>query len=69
MSKKIHRSELNVNDIVVRAGKTFLQAFFATLAVQIAGVNNTDMAVAAVVAAAAAGISAVMNTAAELIRG
>lgn len=69
MTKKIHKSELNVKDIVVRASKTFLQAFFATLAVQIAGVNNTDMALAAVVAAAAAGISAVMNTASGLIRG
>lgn len=65
----MHQQTLNVRDIVTRAVKTFLQAFFATLAVQIANVNNTDMVLAAVVAGAAAGISAVMNTANELIRG
>jgi len=61
--KKIRvRTELDVKDIAVRAFKTFVQAFFAALAVSVATVNNTDTAKVALVGAVAAGISAVMNT-------
>lgn len=55
-------NEPNVNAIIVRAFKTFLQAFFATLA---AGMFTTEINTAAVgaliVGGIAAGISAVMN--------
>lgn len=54
-------SSMVKNDIVVRAGKTFVQAFLATLAVSVASVNDVTTAKAAVVAAVAAGISAVWN--------
>lgn len=56
------KAELNVQDIAVRALKTFIQAFFAALAVSVATVSNTDTAKMALVGAVAAGISALMNT-------
>jgi hypothetical protein len=49
------------NDIVIRAVKTFVQAFLATLAVSVATVNDTNTLKAALVGAGAAGISAVWN--------
>lgn len=49
------------NDILVRAFKTFVQAFVATLALTVVNVVNLETAKAAVIAAVAAGISAVMN--------
>lgn len=61
------RTELDVKDIGVRAVKTFIQAFFAALAVSVATVSNTDTAKVALVGAVAAGISAVMNTAKGLM--
>jgi ABC-type transporter Mla MlaB component len=61
------QSELDVKDIAVRALKTFVQAFFAALAVSVATVSNTDTAKVALVGAVAAGISAVMNTVKGLI--
>lgn len=48
-------------DLAVRASKTFVQAFLATLAVSVATVNDVPTAKAAVVGAVAAGISAVWN--------
>lgn len=67
--KKIRvRTELDVKDIAVRALKTFVQAFFAALAVSVATVSNTDTAKVALVGAVAAGISAVMNTVKGLAR-
>ena len=63
MAKKIKvSSELDVKDIGVRALKTFVQAFFAALAVSIATVSDQDTAKIALIGAVAAGISAVMNT-------
>jgi hypothetical protein len=49
-----------VKDILVRAAKTFVQAFIATLAV--ANMTDNDSIKAAVIAAVAAGVSAVWNT-------
>lgn len=49
------------NDIVVRALKTFVQTFLATLAVGVATVTDFNGAKALVVAAVAAGISATWN--------
>jgi hypothetical protein len=52
--------EYDIKDILVRAIKTFVQAFLASLAV--ANVTDMDTLKAAVVAGVAAGISAVWNT-------
>lgn len=49
------------NDIVIRAFKTFVQAFLATLAVSVATVSDYTTARAAVIAAVAAAISATWN--------
>lgn len=49
------------NDIVVRAFKTFVQAFLATLAVSVTTVNDTNTGKAALIGAVAAGVSAVWN--------
>lgn len=49
------------NDILVRATKTFLQAFLAVLAVGIVGVSDVDGLKALAVAGFAAGFSAVQN--------
>ncbi len=49
-----------MKDILVRAAKTFVQAFIATLAV--ANMTDNDSIKAAVIAAVAAGVSAVWNT-------
>lgn len=54
MSKEV------LKDIAVRAGKTFIQAFIAALAV--ANVSDFNSLKAGVIAAAAAGVSAVWNT-------
>lgn len=50
------------NDVALRAVKTFVQAFLATLAVAIATVNDVPTAKAAIVGAVAAAISATWNT-------
>ncbi len=49
-----------MKDILVRAGKTFIQAFIATLAV--ATITDNDSMKAALIAGIAAGVSAVWNT-------
>ena len=49
------------NDIVVRMAKTFVQAFIAVLVVGYASVKDFEGVKALVVAALAAGISAVWN--------
>jgi len=49
------------NDIVIRAVKTFIQAFLATLAVAVVTVSDWPTAKAAVVGAVAAAISATWN--------
>lgn len=51
-----------MNDIVVRAIKTFIQTFLATVAVGVTTVADVNGAKALVVAAVAAAISAVWNT-------
>ncbi len=53
---------LLTNDIVVRALKTAAQTFLATVAVGLSSVTDVTTAKALVVAAVAAGISAVWNT-------
>lgn len=51
-------------DIAIRAGKTFLQAFLASLTVDAASLaGGWNVWRAALISAAAAGISAVMNLA------
>lgn len=53
---------LLTNDIVVRALKTAVQTFLATVAVGLSSVTDVTTAKALVVAAAAAAISAVWNS-------
>ena len=48
-------------DIAIRAGKTFLQAFLATVAVGVVGVNSIETAQALAIAGVAAGVSAAWN--------
>ncbi|MBH1979936.1 hypothetical protein I8H89_00270 [Candidatus Saccharibacteria bacterium] len=48
-------------DIVIRAAKTFAQAFFATLAAGAIGVTDVNTLKALLIAALAAGISAAWN--------
>jgi hypothetical protein len=52
-----------MKDILIRAGKTFIQGFLATLTVTVQGADltNTFILRGLLVGAAAAGISAVMN--------
>lgn len=49
------------HDVVVRAIKTFVQAFLAVVAVGVVGVNDVNTAKALAVAGVSAGISAVWN--------
>ena len=49
------------NDILVRAVKTFIQAFLATLAVGVSNVTDIHTAQALAIAGVSAGISAVWN--------
>jgi hypothetical protein len=49
------------HDVVVRAIKTFVQAFLAVVAVGVVGVNDINTAKALAVAGVSAGISAVWN--------
>lgn len=53
--------KLKNNDILVRAVKTFIQTFLATVAVGVSNVTDVKTAQALVVAGVAAGISAVWN--------
>jgi hypothetical protein len=53
---------LLTNDVVVRAVKTFVQAFLATLAVSVATVQDVPTAKAALVGALAAALSAAWNS-------
>lgn len=54
--------EILKNDIVNRALRTFIQAFFATLAVGVATVTDFESGKALLVGAVAAAISAVWNS-------
>ena len=49
------------HDIAVRAFKTFVQAFLASVAVAVVNVHDITTAKAALIAAVAAGVSAVWN--------
>lgn len=53
--------KLKNNDILVRAVKTFVQAFLATVAVGVANITSVETAQAVVIAGVSAGISAVWN--------
>ena len=66
MVKKV--KSLDVKDILVRATKTFLQAFFAYLAINSANLVEGTAINAVVIGAVSAGLSAVWNTSTELIR-
>lgn len=52
----------NMSDVAIRALKTFVQTFLATVAVGVTTVADLNGAKALVVAAVAAAISAVWNT-------
>jgi len=52
---------LLTSDVTVRAIKTFVQAFLATVAVGVVGVNSIETAQALAIAGVAAGVSAVWN--------
>lgn len=54
-------SSVNVNALIVRAFKTFVQAFVAALALGIVSTTNVSAIKALIVGAIAAGVSAVMN--------
>ena len=52
---------MDVEEVLIRALKTFVQTFLATLAASVAGMVDIDTARVAVIAAAAAGLSAAWN--------
>ena len=52
---------LLTSDVTVRALKTFVQAFLATVAVGVVGVNSIETAQALAIAGVAAGVSAAWN--------
>ena len=55
-------SNVDWRDVLVRAAKTFFQAFFGAIIVGLAAVDDFESLWALVIAAAAAGVSAVWNT-------
>lgn len=65
MAKKTIQSN-KVKDVVVRSAKTFVQAFLATLSVQVVSIDSWDAIKPVIVASVAAGVSAVWNTALEI---
>lgn len=65
MAKKIVRQD-KVKDVAVRSIKTFVQAFLATLSVQVVSIDSWDAIKPVIVASVAAGVSAVWNTALEM---
>lgn len=54
--------KITSNDVVVRASKTFTQAFGFTFLAGLAGVNNVDTGLALLIGAGSAGFSAVWNS-------
>ena len=58
-----------MKDILIRAIKTFIQGFLASLAISINGVSNVDekLVKSALIGAVAGGISAVMNYVIKLL--
>lgn len=54
-------SEININAIIVRALKTFFQAFLAALLAGLATATNLPTLKALLIGAIAAGVSAAMN--------
>lgn len=65
MAKKTIQSN-KVKDVAVRSIKTFVQAFLATLSVQVVSIDSWDAIKPVIVASVAAGVSAVWNTALEI---
>ena len=59
-----------MKDILIRAGKTFIQGFLAVLAVELptTDLTNYDIVKSVVIGAVAGGISAVMNLTISLIK-
>ncbi len=65
--------KINWKDVAMRAAKTFVQAFIATASLdQLAGITDAESAkrilTAVFIPAAAAGVSAVWNMAAEFFK-
>ena len=54
-------SQINVNVLLVRAFKTFVQGFASAVTLNIANVTNLSTAKVLLIGAEAAGISALMN--------
>lgn len=65
MAKKIVRQD-KIKDVAIRSAKTFIQAFLATLSVQVVSIDSWDAIKPVIVASVAAGVSAVWNTALEM---
>lgn len=59
---------MNYKDILVRAIKTFIQAFLATLAVQVVTIKDWETAKPVIIGAVAAGVSALWNSLNEIIK-
>ena len=61
----------NWKDILVRAGKTFIQGFLGALAITLPNSNFSDMTIlkSILIGAVAAGISAVMNYTIQILEG
>lgn len=59
----------NWKDILIRAGKTFIQGFLGALAVTLPSSDLTDMTIikSILIGAVAGGISAVMNMTVQLL--
>lgn len=61
----------NWKDILIRAGKTFIQGFLGALAVTLPNSDFSDMAIvkSLLIGALASGISACMNMSVQLLEG
>lgn len=59
---------MNYKDILVRAIKTFVQAFLATITVQIVSIKDWNTARPVIIGAVAAGVSAIWNSLNEIIK-
>lgn len=60
--QEFNKGVIQMRDIAIRAGKTFLQTFLSALAIGIVAVDSVDSLLALLIACGAAGISAIQNT-------
>lgn len=59
---------MNYKDIAIRATRTFIQAFLATLSVQVVSIKDWQTARPVLVGAIAAGVSAIWNSLDQIIK-